>query len=71
MSKKEYPHVVEVSWDLSQEREDWWDMICVYAIEEFGLPGDRFMTEATQDYMKFRFKDPRDALIMRLRWAIV
>lgn len=67
----EYPYVVEVSWELSQQREDWWDMICVYAIEEFGLPGDRFKTEATHDYMKFYFQDPYDAIIMRLRWGIV
>jgi hypothetical protein len=71
MDKSQHPHVVEVDWSLSQEREDWWDLICIYAIEEFGLPGDRFITEAAPDYMKFYFRDPEDAMIMRLRWHIV
>lgn len=67
---KEYQ--VHVEWELSdRDPTERWDQICVYAIEEFGLPGDRFRCEATQEYMNFWFQDPYDAAIFRLRWGIV
>lgn len=71
MDKSQHPYIVDVDWSLAQAREDWWDLICIYAIEEFGLPGDRFITEATPENLRFYFRDSHDAMIMRLRWAII
>jgi hypothetical protein len=45
-----------------------WNEVCAWAIEYFGLPGDRFQTKANVDYMEFIFKSNKDALIMALRW---
>lgn len=48
-------------------RIDWggnirsWDETCIWAIETFGLPGDRFTTSPTTDYMDFSFKNQTDA----------
>jgi hypothetical protein len=35
-------------------------------VELIGLPGDRYITEITQDYMTFWFRDANDALLFRL-----
>jgi hypothetical protein len=46
-----------------------WNDACAWAMEQFGLPGDRFQTELTADWMKFKFNSPYDATIMALRFA--
>ena len=43
-----------------------WNEICAAAVEQFGLPGDKFETHATEDYMDFYFKDERDAILFEL-----
>jgi len=43
-----------------------WNETCAWAIEQFGLPGDKFETHATEDYMDFYFKDERDAILFEL-----
>jgi hypothetical protein len=43
-----------------------WNETCAWAIEKFGLPGDKFETHATEDYMDFYFKDERDAILFEL-----
>jgi hypothetical protein len=35
-------------------------------MEVFGLPGDRYITHPTQDYLEFTFKDPEDATLFLL-----
>jgi hypothetical protein len=35
-------------------------------VEKFGLPGDKFETHVTEDYMDFYFKDERDAILFEL-----
>jgi hypothetical protein len=45
-----------------------WNEVCIWAIEYFGLPGDRFETRANVNYMEFIFKSRKDALLMALRW---
>jgi hypothetical protein len=45
-----------------------WNEVCGWAIEYFGLPGDRFTTCANVNYMDFIFKSNKDALLMSLRW---
>ena len=43
-----------------------WNETCAWAIEQFGLPGNKFETHATEDYMDFYFKDERDAILFQL-----
>ena len=56
---------VRISW---QENHDipTWNETCAWAVEKFGLPGDRFTTHATEEYMDFYFKDERDAIVFEL-----
>ena len=46
-----------------------WNETCAWAIEQFGLPGDKYETHATEEYMDFYFKDECDAIFFELRWG--
>jgi hypothetical protein len=56
---------VRISW---QENHDipTWNETCAWAVEQFGLPGDKYKTHATEEYMDFYFKDERDAILFEL-----
>jgi hypothetical protein len=56
---------VRVPWETNQKHYRW-NEICATAIEKFGLPGDKFETHATEEYMDFYFKDECDAIIFQL-----
>lgn len=45
-----------------------WNEPCAWVIEQFGLPGDRYTTHPTINYMDFYFNDERDAIHFSLRW---
>jgi hypothetical protein len=38
-------------------------------MKQFGLPGDKFTTHATVDYMDFYFDNERDAILFELTWG--
>ena len=46
-----------------------WDETCAWAIEQYGLPGDKFTTHPTKDYMDFYFDKECDAIHFELRWG--
>jgi hypothetical protein len=60
--------IVKIHWSRKFENEQIWNDVCAWAIEYFGLPGDRFETQANVEYMEFIFKSRKDALLMSLRW---
>ena len=43
-----------------------WNQTCAWAMEQFGLPGDRYVTHSTENYLDFYFKDERDAILFEL-----
>jgi hypothetical protein len=57
---------VRISWQKGDTINNW-NETCAWAIEQFGLPGNKFETHATEDYMDFYFKDQRDAILFELR----
>ena len=59
---------VRIPWTIKTDNMGYWNEVCAWAIERFGLPGDRFQTSANIDYMDFIFKSNKDALIMSLMW---
>jgi hypothetical protein len=60
---------VRLPWETGRNNTEAWNDICCWAIEEFGLPGNRFTWKPTEDYMDFIFNDERDAMVFILRWA--
>jgi len=59
---------VRISWSREFDDRQRWNDVCAWAIERFGLPGDRFQSHANVNYMDFVFKSNKDALIMALMW---
>jgi len=37
---------VRIPWTIKIDNEGYWNEVCIWAIERFGLPGDRFQTHA-------------------------
>ena len=56
--------VVTVPWNSQSNL--WWNETCANIVEHFGLPGDKYQTEISTEYMKFIFYDDRDALMCQL-----
>ena len=74
MTESGYDHHVKVWHRQSPTRvlsNESWDKISIYAIETFGLPGVRYITDISMDRMVWSFKDPKDALMFKLRWSEV
>jgi hypothetical protein len=59
---------VRIAWNREFDNEQMWNDVCAWAIEYFGLPGDRFQTHANINYMDFVFNSNKDALLMSLMW---
>ena len=56
---------VRISWQPFHDIPIW-NKTCAWAVEQFGLPGDRYLTHATEEYMDFYFKDEKDAILFEL-----
>ena len=59
---------VRIAWSRDFGNAEQWTDVCAWAIEHFGLPGDRFQSHPNIDYMDFVFKSNKDALLMALMW---
>lgn len=59
---------VRISWSRQFDNEKMWNEVCAWAIEKFGLPGEKFHTCVNVNYMEFVFNSEYDALMMSLRW---
>lgn len=57
---------VRLSWESKDDNRTW-DKACIYAIETFGLPGDKFECHSNEEWMDFEFKDAKDALAFLMR----
>jgi hypothetical protein len=60
-------HCIRICWQKGDTITNW-DEICIWAIEQFGLPGTKFTAHPTQDHMDFLFSDEKDAIHFSLRW---
>ena len=56
---------VRISWIKGDTITDW-NETCAQAIEMFGLSGDKFTTQLTEDHLDFIFKDEKDAIMFEL-----
>jgi hypothetical protein len=59
---------VRIPWTIKTDNGSYWNEVCAWAIERYGLPGNRFQTQANIDYMDFSFNDDKDALMFSLMW---
>jgi hypothetical protein len=63
-SDSEVMTTIEVPW-VSQTNT-WWNDTTAQVVKHFGLPGDKYRTEVSVNYMKFHFIDEQDAFMCRL-----
>jgi len=61
-------YTVSLRWDGNPNMDNW-NEICIWAIENFGLPGDKYSTELNEKAMCWHFKDPYDQMLMALVWG--
>lgn len=62
-----YQYVIRIPWRLGDTITSW-NETCAWAMEKFGLPGDKYITHPDVDYMDFMFKDKLDAIHFSLVW---
>lgn len=60
---------VSLEWRDGTTTTETWNDICIWAIEQFGLTGDRFTWHATDTHMHFDFNNEKDAIHFILRWS--
>lgn len=61
---KNYP--IKIGWGIGDGYGEPWNEICAKVIEKFGLPGNKYTTEISNQYMIFYFKEPEDAMLAKL-----
>jgi hypothetical protein len=59
---------VELKWEKGKDTSYFWNEACAWAIENFGLPGENYVTHPTEDNMLFLFKKKEHAILMTLKW---
>lgn len=47
----------------------YWDNLCAAAVELFGLPGDRYITDICESSMTWSFRSDQDAVLFRLKFG--
>lgn len=61
--------LVQIPWVKDNDDLFLWNETCAWAVEQFGLPGDRFKTHLEENYINFLFKTKEDAIMMTLKWV--
>jgi hypothetical protein len=57
---------VHVPWNPKLNTTILWNQVTASILEHFGLPGGKYATEITENYMNFLFKDEREGLMCQL-----
>ena len=71
MNEPKFKYHVTIEWSQKSGTMDFWDGASIYTINQFGLPGDRYITDISADDMTWMFASEADALIFRLRFSEV
>lgn len=62
-------YLVQLKWEKGRDTEYFWNEACAWAMEQFGLPGEDYVTHPTENHMDFLFKKHEDAVLMTLKWV--
>jgi hypothetical protein len=57
---------IHIPWSSKTSKLTLWNEICADIVEHFGLPGDKYTTEVTEDYMDFNFHNDHDGLMCKI-----
>jgi hypothetical protein len=67
LQEPDFAYGAQVNWGYSMDTVSQWDDVCIWAIEMFGLPGERYITEINVNDMTWWFRDAQDRLVFVLR----
>lgn len=56
---------IKVAWKDGDNVIDWTDK-CARVLETFGLPGDKYITQVSENHLVFSFIDVEDAVMAKL-----
>lgn len=65
----DFAYPVVIPWGSNLDTVSAWNEICAQGMELFGLPGHRYITDANVNDMTWWFRDPKDALLMTLKFS--
>jgi hypothetical protein len=64
-----FKYPVVVPWSARLDTVSAWNEICAQGMEMFGLPGNRYITDANVNDMTWWFRTEQDALLMTLKFS--
>jgi hypothetical protein len=67
VDKQDFPWRSRFVWASHVEMP--WNEICAQVVEDFGMPGDRYITKIGLLNTVFFFKSPQDLLLFKLKWS--
>ena len=67
MKDREFQHGVRLSWGRRWNSITQWDDVSIWALELFGLPGDKYIVDINVNEMVWWFKNPADQILFVLR----
>lgn len=53
-----FKHLLRLPWNGQDNY--WWNEVCADIMEVFGLPGEKYVSHPTPNYMDFYFKSTKD-----------
>jgi hypothetical protein len=71
LTDPKYSYHCVIPWTQRSNPIYYWDTLCAEAVELFGLPGDRYVTDVGEFSMTWSFKDNQDAVLFRLKFGEV
>jgi len=69
LKEEKFKYPVAVPWSPKTDTVTAWNEICAQGMELFGLPGDRYITDANVNDMTWWFASEHDALLMKLKFS--
>ena len=69
LREEKFKYAVTIPWSSQTDTVTAWNEICADAMEMFGLPGHRYITDANVNDMTWYFENEQDALIMTLKFS--
>jgi hypothetical protein len=69
LQDEKFKYPVVIPWGPKTDTVSAWNLVCADAMEMFGLPGDRYITDANVNDMTWWFRNEQDALLMALKFS--
>lgn len=67
MTSADFPYRGTIGWHPLNATN--WNEICAGVLEQFGLPGDRYITRVDTFAMDFYFRNEQDLILFKLKWS--